>query len=422
MNLKKLAIGILTASVTLWAGDISLQIYGNTEYSGNFKNRMRGAGGRLNIRPFDNGFFFGAEGNYLGYLKYKHHYDKVTNYLFNMGYELFSGSTFVPFGMVGYGYQHVKDGAEPFQSGNIAQGVVGVKYNLFPFLHILADVKYVRDIKNKIDNWGADLGLGVSFGTNWKSNSISDQDGDGVPDEVDLCANTPKGVKVDANGCPLDDDKDGVPNYLDKCPKTPKGVRVDKKGCPIDSDGDGVPDYLDKCKNTPYGAKVNKNGCPDSDGDGVYDDVDRCPNTPHGVEVDEVGCPKIVLKKNKYGELTYRFEIHFPFNSAKILPKYVPEIQKFAQWLNGHQEVKAEIQGHTDSIGSERYNLILSTRRAKAVYKALLKENVDPKRLNYKGYGESHPIASNKTKEGRALNRRVVAKILNPNATQSPQN
>jgi OOP family OmpA-OmpF porin len=128
--------------------------------------------------------------------------------------------------------------------------------------------------------------------------------------------------------------------------------------------------------------------------------------------VDEYGCPKIVLKKNKYGELTYRFEIHFDFNSAKIKPQYYPMIKAFAQWLKAHPNVKAEIQGHTDSIGSEKYNLILSTRRAKAVYEKLIEFGAPKDRLSYKGYGESHPIAPNTTPEGRALNRRVVAKII----------
>jgi len=64
------------------------------------------------------------------------------------------------------------------------------------------------------------------------------------------------------NNYKKDSDKDGVPDYLDKCPKTPKGVKVDKNGCAIDSDKDGVPDYLDKCPNTPKGVKVNFEGCP----------------------------------------------------------------------------------------------------------------------------------------------------------------
>ncbi|HSO22666.1 MAG TPA: thrombospondin type 3 repeat-containing protein, partial [Chondromyces sp.] len=89
-----------------------------------------------------------------------------------------------------------------------------------------------------------------------------------------------------------DDDGDGVANHLDRCPDTPKGVTVDAEGCPVDSDGDGVPDYLDKCPGTPAGVKVNADGCPiDSDGDGVPDARDLCPDTPRGMAVDANGCP-----------------------------------------------------------------------------------------------------------------------------------
>ena len=89
-----------------------------------------------------------------------------------------------------------------------------------------------------------------------------DADGDGVPDHLDTCPDTPKGVEVDAEGCPIDSDGDGVPDYLDRCPGTPAGVEVDTNGCPVDSDGDGVPDHLDKCPGTPVGVPVDGTGCP----------------------------------------------------------------------------------------------------------------------------------------------------------------
>ncbi len=129
-----------------------------------------------------------------------------------------------------------------------------------------------------------------------------DSDHDGVPDGLDRCPNTPAGVHVDAMGCPVDSDRDGVPDYQDKCANTPSGVQVypasdaARAGCPVDTDGDGVPDYMDKCANTPHGAPVYTEGaqagCPkDTDGDGVADYLDRCPDTPHGVQVDANGCP-----------------------------------------------------------------------------------------------------------------------------------
>jgi len=132
----------------------------------------------------------------------------------------------------------------------------------------------------------------VSISISYSLFGIRDSDGDGVPDYLDKCPNTPKGVVIDEEGCPLDSDHDGVPDFRDKCPGTPKGAKVDKYGCAIDSDHDGVPDSFDKCPNTPFGVKVDKNGCPlDADSDGVPNYLDKCPGTPIGVQVDSVGCP-----------------------------------------------------------------------------------------------------------------------------------
>ena len=89
-----------------------------------------------------------------------------------------------------------------------------------------------------------------------------DSDGDGVIDSKDKCPNTPSGTVVDENGCPVttDSDGDGVIDPLDSCPNS-KTTLVDANGCPLDTDADGVPDYLDQCPNTPKGFKVDKNGC-----------------------------------------------------------------------------------------------------------------------------------------------------------------
>lgn len=122
-----------------------------------------------------------------------------------------------------------------------------------------------------------------------------DSDRDGVPDHLDKCPSTPAGAKVDSDGCPGDSDKDGVYDDFDKCPGTPLGVQVDSDGCVADSDKDGVPDYLDKCSDTLRGVKVGSDGCPaDSDKDGVPDYLDKCPGTPLGVQVDGSGCAVLV--------------------------------------------------------------------------------------------------------------------------------
>lgn len=198
--------------------------------------------------------------------------------------------------------------------------------------------------------------------------SMNDSDGDGVPDSRDQCPNTPAGVAVDASGCPLDADGDGVPDYMDECPGTPAGVEVNASGCPLDSDGDGVPDYMDQCPNTPAGAEVNALGC---EGDVVLHDV------------------------------------HFEFDSAKLTADTEAYLDGVAEKLEASQSVAVRIEGYTDAIGTEAYNLDLSQRRADSVKDYLATQGIDASRMRTIGYGEQDPIATNETAAGRALNRRV---------------
>ena len=143
----------------------------------------------------------------------------------------------------------------------------------------------------------------------------------------------------------------------------------------------------------------------DSDGDGVYDDKDQCPNTPAGREVDEKGC-EYHLKKAEEMKL----DILFDTNQAIIKPQFQGEVERAAKFLKRYSAVQAVIEGHTDSDGSDSYNLKLSKARAEAVRAMLINQySINPARLEAQGYGESRPVASNASKEGKAQNRRVVA-------------
>ena len=172
------------------------------------------------------------------------------------------------------------------------------------------------------------------------------------------------------------------------------------KGEVKDTDGDGVPDNLDKCPDTPAGVEVDADGCPkDTDRDGVPDYLDQCPDTPMDLAVDEKGCPK---------PLTVRLDIKFDVDKADIKPAFAAELARFAKIAAKYPESAIVIEGHTDSTGSDEYNQGLSERRARAVEVEL--ENaygIDRDRISAKGYGESRPIASNETAEGRQRNRRV---------------
>jgi OOP family OmpA-OmpF porin len=233
-----------------------------------------------------------------------------------------------------------------------------------------------------------------------------DSDGDGVPDHLDECPDTPLGVEVDAVGCPLDSDGDGVPDYLDKCPGTPPGVAVNAEGCPLDSDGDGVPDTRDKCPNTPAGMKVNEDGCPDSDGDGVYDNYDKCPNTPRGVPVDANGCPPAGIEAVG-DEWVIRGNVLFDVNKWDLKPEGMSILDQAAEFLVRNTQWHVEIQGHTDSTGPKEFNDTLSRRRAESAMKYLISKGVPVARLTAVGLGSSDPVAPNDTREGRAQNRRV---------------
>ncbi len=237
----------------------------------------------------------------------------------------------------------------------------------------------------------------VSLPMGLKSCEIDD-DGDGVVDCKDHCPFTPKGVAVDSKGCPLDSDGDGVPDYLDKCPDTPKGVAVDSSGCPLDTDGDGVPDYLDKCPKDPNKTEPGVCGCgipdTDSDGDGVANCKDKCPDTPKGASVNVNGC--WILK-----------DVNFDTDKTDIKPRFFAELNKVADILRKNPDMKVEVQGHTDNVFTPEHNQTLSENRAAAIKDYLVKEGIASERMIEMGFGETKPVATNDTAEGRAQNRRV---------------
>jgi OOP family OmpA-OmpF porin len=230
-----------------------------------------------------------------------------------------------------------------------------------------------------------------------------DSDGDGVYDGLDKCPNTPKGALVDINGCPLDSDKDGVFDGLDKCPDTPPGVIVDANGCPLDTDGDGVPDFKDKQPDTPKGARVDEFGVAiDTDSDGVPDGLDKCPDTPAGTKVDEFGCP---LAKPFTTKLT--LHINYQPNSTEPDAAAKLSLDTLAISLKAYPDLKVEIKGFTDALGSNRTNLKISQERAETIMNYLQGQGIATDRMVARGYGESEFIDTNDTPEGRARNRRI---------------
>ena len=167
------------------------------------------------------------------------------------------------------------------------------------------------------------------------------------------------------------------------------------------------------------GAYCWVHGDGDEDGDGVPDSRDKCPGTPKGVQVDANGCPpapppavveEVVVVKE---ETIVIRDVHFQFDSAKLTAADTAKLDTVATRLKQEAPgAQLRVSGHTDSVGKEAYNQKLSEKRAHSVVEYLIKSGVPRSSfVSVTGAGDSHPVADNKTAEGRALNRRTEIQI-----------
>jgi outer membrane protein OmpA-like peptidoglycan-associated protein len=237
-------------------------------------------------------------------------------------------------------------------------------------------------------------------------NGCPDADGDGVKDSDDACPNV-AGLAA-MNGCP-DSDGDGVADKDDMCPNS-KGSK-ENKGCP-DADGDGVADKDDKCANV-AGPAANA-GCPwpDADGDGVLDKDDKCMN--EAGPASNNGCPEAVITKNAEEALSeHANDILFNTGKSTFKTGVSGKLDLIAEVMMTYNKATFSIDGHTDSTGTEAINKKVSQSRADAVRDYLIKRGVDASRVQAVGLGESKPLDSNKTRAGRAKNRRVEIRVTN---------
>ncbi len=177
-----------------------------------------------------------------------------------------------------------------------------------------------------------------------------------------------------------------------------------------DTDNDGIPDHLDACP-TEAGPK-ELNGCPDRDGDGVPDKDDACPDVPGPAS--NKGCPEVkqeVKEEVKKVINEAASAIYFITNGHKLENRAFPALSRVLTELNKDIDLKLDISGHTDNVGTEEYNQGLSERRAKSVYDYLTEKGINPSRLSSAGYGELQPVAPNTDAKGRQLNRRTEMKL-----------
>ncbi|RMG80513.1 MAG: type IX secretion system membrane protein PorP/SprF, partial [Bacteroidetes bacterium] len=266
---------------------------------------------------------------------------------------------------------------------------------------------------NTVSSGTHEITLGYRFG------KAPDRDGDGIPDDKDQCPDKP-GEKAN-NGCPtvpiatLDDrDKDGIRDDIDECPDIP-GV-ASNRGCPVDDfDKDGIVDAHDKCPKVPGSFALQ--GCPgtDADGDLVADELDDCPDEP-GPQYNR-GCPlptpNVVnnVESLDMDDFAIR-DVFFDSDSDDIPAGFYEDLNKVAEFLVKHKEVKIQLSGHTDERASDEYNFALAKRRVESVMFYLINRGVDRHQIVADYYGEKKPLDPRKTPASYQLNRRVELRLL----------
>ncbi len=250
-------------------------------------------------------------------------------------------------------------------------------------------------IEDQIDECPLEPGTAELFG-------CPDSDGDGITDKMDRCP-VEAGSPLN-NGCPYkDSDGDGIDDTKDKCPF--KAGPKELLGCPeIDTDGDGILDENDACPEV-FGIAIFS-GCPDSDGDGVQDAKDKCPEKFGLYEYN--GCPPELTARQIAEDLNGK---HIYFETGKYDPVAFYHLNQVAEFLIQYPDFKLKLKGYTDSAGEREQNKYVSRKRAKNCYHYLIEKGISASRISYYGYGERAPVASNKTAEGRQLNRRVEIEL-----------
>ena len=274
-------------------------------------------------------------------------------------YEYENSSNISPYVLLGVGYEKVQgEVKDVFESHAFVQGGAGLRINLDKGYKARIEGRFLQILGGENEENEAILTAGLSIPLDYKKESVKT-----VPP-------------------------------IDSKPIRPKVVHIVK---PI------------VIKQAPKVIYSNNNECsikialPDLDRDGVENRLDQCPATPCNFSVDNYGCPiKATLK------------VHFASNSANIRDYSMVKITDFADFLLKNKGSMVKIVGHTDSVGSKSFNRTLSYRRARAVVEVLMNKGISISRLRSEGKGESLPIASNKTKEGRARNRRIEAILSYP--------
>ena len=331
---------------------------------------------------------------------------------------------FDPYIKVGGGYTAYESRFDDKEGGFKALAGGGINFWFTDHLGVNLQTGYHHGFqKNGTDYFQHSAGIVIKFGS-------KDTDKDGIPDNKDACPEV-AGLK-EFNGCP-DTDGDGIADKDDACPQV-KGLK-EFNGCP-DTDGDGIADKDDACPEVAGPKEFN--GCPDTDGDGIADKDDKCPDVAGPAEnggcpwpdtdgdgvldkddlcpevagpASNKGCPE--PDENEQKQLNqYAKTILFDTGKATIKFQSAEVLNQIINVLKKYPNSRFRIEGHTDSTGKKAKNMTLSQNRADAVKVYLIQGGIDAGRLESQGFGPEKPIASNKNKKGRELNRRVEINLI----------
>jgi outer membrane protein OmpA-like peptidoglycan-associated protein len=314
---------------------------------------------------------------------------------------------------------------------------------------------------------GLNLNLGSRIPGYAKVPPAPDRDYDGVPDDRDACPDI-NGV-ASAAGCP-DADGDGLADAEDRCPDVagyanlfgcidsdydgvidpedpcPNQYATTSTGCPeakpADRDNDGISDMMDECPDE--AGFFTAKGCPDADGDGVTDAQDKCPDQYGEAQYQGCHIPYEEILARRMGKARGKranegdgknvsFEdidpslpdeeycervsmsnfgnAYFEYNKARPQQTAYTSLAKMLDVMKRCVKYNFEVEGHTDSDGSETYNQALSQNRADAVRTYFVEKGIDPQRIKSRAFGESKPVAPNTTNDGKQQNRRVEFKM-----------
>lgn len=521
---RKWNLGIL-GGISVYAGDLGNSMT-NFTYDVFRQNPLGGATiSRYLNKSFDL-TLMGTNGSYGYYVNHTTifkgnmlHGNLNLKYKLNNGYFLSEDSWIAPFIFAGAGVSNITGTKINEGMDYPIVGGLGIKLRLTNALNLnyQATYGYMSTAHNNPTNLpaiaptGNDMFMLHTVGIDFNLGRGKDEDKDGISDFKDKCKGTPKGIKVDVNGCPFDSDGDGILDFEDKCPKVAglaetKGCPdIDKdgiadmedqcpneaglaefngcpdtdgdgiinskdkcpnikgslaldgcpdrdgdgiidnedlcpdvlgvalfKGCP-DTDGDGIEDAKDMCPNLK--GTANTNGCPDTDNDGVHDGIDKCPlvagspahfgcpDTDNDGIFDDLdkcisipgtaannGCPELKKETKQLFQKALQ-GIQFETGKAIIKPASFLILDAIVKVMKGNPSYKLLIGGHTDNVGEDAMNMTLSQDRAASVANYLITHGVDPMRVSATGYGETLPVDTNDSVNGRTRNRRVEFKV-----------